>query len=352
MMTACEIKNNIPLEQVLSSIYGLEVKSRMPCPIHKGTDNNFSIKNDCYTCFSCGASGDIFNLVQELSNTDFVGAKSLICEGFNLTPTHRTKEEKEAYRAKLERLKKEQESKRILRKLRRYQHDRICQTLRSLRTEEGNSFSERHLEGLLSQFDKKPDFFIEHDVTAQLKTLLYRYGTNTEEQAELINIYKNHGAYTNMKIVIDTREQTPYSFAKQQYNGSTTTQGTLSTGDYSIKGLESFIAIERKSLDDLTGTLTSGRERFCRECQRGQGLDYFGLVIEASINDVKEHNYRSKMQPHALLQSIASFSVKYGLHVHFCGDRDGGEYMTFSLLEKFLANKQKQLESILQDTGV
>lgn len=355
-MTAEEIKSIVSIEQVLSSIYGININGVSDCPIHGG-DKCFSIKkgengDEFFKCFSCGASGDLFNLVQALSNTDFIGAKSLIYEYFNLAPTSRSKEEKQSYKLKLERIKQEREEQRALKKLRHYQQDRICQVLRSLRTEEDDTFPEKHLESLLRRFDEKPHFFINHDIHAQLKTLLYRYGTDTIEQVELINLYKIYGNYTDMKIIIDSREQAPYTFTKQQYNGVTAEQGTLATGDYSIKGLESHIALERKSLSDLTGTLTTGRERFTRECERGKGLEYFGLIIEASLDDIKSHAYKSKVKPHSVLQSLASFSVKYALHVHYCGSREGGEYMTYSLLEKFFIAKQKQLETMLKQVAV
>lgn len=149
-----------------------------------------------------------------------------------------------------------------------------------------------------------------------------------------------------MRILIDSREQTPYAFAGAQYQGTTATTGTLTTGDYSLQGLSDLIALERKSLSDLTGTLTTGRDRFKRECERGKGFQYFGLIIEASIEDVRKHNYRSRMTPQSLLQTLATYSVRYGLHVHWCGSRAGGEYMTYSLLQKFLREQQNRLEAI------
>ena len=92
-----------------------------------------------------------------------------------------------------------------------------------------------------------------------------------------------------MRIVQDSREQAPYAFNAPKYAGVTVEVGTLQTGDYSLHGLTDRIALERKSLSDLCGTLTAGRERFKRECERGRGLEYFGLVIESSMDDVRRH---------------------------------------------------------------
>lgn len=149
-----------------------------------------------------------------------------------------------------------------------------------------------------------------------------------------------------MIIVFDSREQKPYRFDGTPYEGAAVESGTLQTGDYSLRGLEDRIGIERKTLDDLAGTLTSGRERFQHECERGRGLDYFGLVIEASMDDVRRHRYRSKMKPQALLQSLFAFSVRYGLHVFWAGCREGGEYTTFSLLQKYLREATERLKAI------
>ena len=151
-----------------------------------------------------------------------------------------------------------------------------------------------------------------------------------------------------MRIIQDSREQAPYAFNAPRYAGTVVEVGVLQTGDYSLCGLTDRIAIERKSLSDLCGTLTAGRARFKRECERGRGLQYFGLVIEASMDDVRRHNYRSAMTPQSLLQTLAAWSVRYGLHVHWCGSREGGEYLTHSLLEKFLKEQQTRLAALVK----
>ena len=151
-----------------------------------------------------------------------------------------------------------------------------------------------------------------------------------------------------MRIIQDSREQIPYAFNAPRYAGTVVEVGTLITGDYSLHGLTDRIAIERKSLSDLCGTLTAGRERFKRECERGRGLEYFGLVIEASMDDVRRHNYRSAMTPQSLLQTLAAWSVRYGLHVHWCGSREGGEYLTHALLQKFLNEQKARLAALVK----
>ena len=100
-----------------------------------------------------------------------------------------------------------------------------------------------------------------------------------------------------MKIIIDTREQTPFDFGKFECEVVT---DTLATGDYSLAGLEDRCAIERKSLDDLLGCLIGeGRERFERELVCAAGLECFTVVVEVSMQDMAGGNYPSRMKPHA-----------------------------------------------------
>lgn len=141
-------------------------------------------------------------------------------------------------------------------------------------------------------------------------------------------------------IIIDSREQLPYRFQ------TPAVKGTLTTGDYSIVGAETFIAIERKTLDDLIGCLCTGRERFERELHRGKALDYFAVIIESSFTDIVSGDYRSKMTPKAAIQSILAFSVRYRLPVFFVENRNYGERVTESLLLKYAKELEKRTEAI------
>ncbi|GFK92341.1 hypothetical protein NNJEOMEG_00165 [Fundidesulfovibrio magnetotacticus] len=136
-----------------------------------------------------------------------------------------------------------------------------------------------------------------------------------------------------LSLVVDTREQAPYGF--ERFPGVELVRAGLPTGDYSLAGHESRAAIERKSLDDLIGCLTTGRERFERELERARALDCFAVVVEASMEDVARGRFTSRMNPHAALQSVLAFQVRYGCPFVWAGSRRGGEYVTFWMLQKF-----------------
>ncbi|SNS03175.1 ERCC4 domain-containing protein [Humidesulfovibrio mexicanus] len=152
-----------------------------------------------------------------------------------------------------------------------------------------------------------------------------------------------------MKIICDTREQAPFGFVSYDCE---MVAGTLTTGDYSLAGLLDRCAVERKSLDDLLGCLTGeGRERFERELARASGLECFAVVVEASMQDMAEGRYRSRMKPHAALQSVLAFQVRHSCPFIWCGNRAGAEYATYHFLRHYLRNAQERLRIVLRAHG-
>ena len=143
-----------------------------------------------------------------------------------------------------------------------------------------------------------------------------------------------------MKIIIDSREQLPYKFE------SPSEVGTIPIGDYSICGLENHIAIERKELNDLIGCLTTSRDRFERALHKAQALDYFAMIIEASLSDLANGHYRSQMGPKSAVQSLLAFSVRYRMPIFFCENRKYGTRITESLLCKYAREIKKKFELI------
>ncbi len=141
-------------------------------------------------------------------------------------------------------------------------------------------------------------------------------------------------------IKIDSREKQPYQCELPSE------LGTLPTGDYSICGLENHIAIERKELNDLIGCLTTGRDRFEKELFKGKALDYFSLVVEASLSDLANGHYRSQMEPKSAIQSLLAFSIRYRLPVWFAESREYGQRIIESLLCKYAREIERKFKEI------
>lgn len=146
-------------------------------------------------------------------------------------------------------------------------------------------------------------------------------------------------------VLIDTREQTPWVF-----DNTETLSATLSTGDYTIKGLESRICIERKSLADFIGCCNnkSSRERFEAELIRMRGYDYSCVIIEAGLHNIKDHNYRSQMHPNAVIGTMAAWSTRHKIMFFLADDKDFAARYALSLM----SNYHKQLASLCKVLGL
>lgn len=120
-----------------------------------------------------------------------------------------------------------------------------------------------------------------------------------------------------LHITIDTREQTPWHFEPWQ---ARSTIGTLKTGDYAITGDHGF-AVERKSLDDFLGTISTGWARFQREVWRARdaGFPVLPVVVEGSLSTCcfrydgeaftpPEHNH-PRLSPAFVVKRVAELTL-------------------------------------------
>jgi len=117
----------------------------------------------------------------------------------------------------------------------------------------------------------------------------------------------------NITVLVDSREKTPFDLKPLRM-----VKSTLQTGDYSIKGLEHLVAVERKSLADLCGCVGRDRERFDREMQRIMAFESRLLIIEATWAEIEAGKYRSKVHPNAVIGSLCSWAAK-GMNVWLAG---------------------------------
>lgn len=123
--------------------------------------------------------------------------------------------------------------------------------------------------------------------------------------------------------ICDTREQRPLCLHPLNVE-----RGTLATGDYSIKGLEREVAIERKSLEDLIMCVGVERERFDRECQRLLAYPVKAIVVEALWSDLEAGAWRSKVSAAAAIGSVLGW-IAMGLPLLMVGSHENaGKYVS------------------------
>lgn len=146
-----------------------------------------------------------------------------------------------------------------------------------------------------------------------------------------------------IRIIIDSREQSPYCFQGYQ---AQTIRGTLDTGDYSTPGFTDTVAVERKELGDLLGCLTHDRERFTRELERLRGYQAAAVVVEAPFGAIAQGRYRSRMTPESAMQSLISIMERYRLPFFFADGRQAGEYFVYHFLRHFTRHALERFKAI------
>ena len=146
-------------------------------------------------------------------------------------------------------------------------------------------------------------------------------------------------------IIVDTREQSPFSFSTiradvAQNNAPlviNTTRATLRTGDYSIEGHETTIAVERKSKSDLFYCVGSDRKRFQQQLERLNALPHpSALVVEASFLSIQSGDPESLLNPKTVFRSVLAWQQRLpNVHWWMCPTKAFAEQVTFRFLERY-----------------
>ena len=124
--------------------------------------------------------------------------------------------------------------------------------------------------------------------------------------------------------------------------GQTARAASLPTGDYSLQGLETIVAIERKSKQDLIACVGRERKRFDREVQRLLAYPVRALVVESTWPEVEAGDWRGEVRPEAALGSLLGWAAA-GLPVIMAGDRARAGKYTARLL--YLAARRRWREA-------
>ncbi len=130
----------------------------------------------------------------------------------------------------------------------------------------------------------------------------------------------------DLTVLVDSRERYPYKFAGRPV---TTERHALACGDYAVRQAEQTVAVvERKSLEDFTGSLVDG----------SLGFQLAELAECAHAAVVVEERYGAllsveRVQPGWLLELVARLQVRYpSVPIVFADSRKLAEEWTYRFL--------------------
>lgn len=153
------------------------------------------------------------------------------------------------------------------------------------------------------------------------------------------------------KILVDSREKAPWHFRSLRANASDggepilvrTEYACLQTGDYTIEGCESQIAVERKSKADAYGTFGGGRARFERELERLDAMDFAAVIIESEWSSLMLNPPAlSKLLPLTIFRSVIAWEQRYPtIHWWPCPGKRFAEKTCYRILERWWKENQE-----------
>ncbi|MGH2705910.1 MAG: ERCC4 domain-containing protein [Actinomycetota bacterium] len=135
-----------------------------------------------------------------------------------------------------------------------------------------------------------------------------------------------------LNVVIDTRERYPFRFSGRNVVAE---RAALPAGDYAVLDGERVIAaVERKTLEDLTNSLSDGTLGF--QMQRLAELALGAVAVEGGLPDVfRAHPGRGAW----LADTLARLAVRYpAVQVVFAGSRKFAEEWTYRFLSAALSD--------------
>lgn len=139
------------------------------------------------------------------------------------------------------------------------------------------------------------------------------------------------GLLKDFVIVIDTRESEPFKF-----KGRNVVFDKLDVGDYSVKGFESEIAIERKSHGDFLGSITHRRECFMAEMKAMSSYKSKALVVEAEYGTLVRGHYQfARVNPETSIGTIVALVADWSIPVITAANRLYAEAFTLRMLLRY-----------------
>jgi hypothetical protein len=145
-------------------------------------------------------------------------------------------------------------------------------------------------------------------------------------------------------ILRDTREKNGWGFESFDRCLAIRDWG-LATGDYTVRGLEKQLTIERKaSTGELALNIGKERKRFEAEMERMSQFRWAYIICEFSIDDLMSFPKNSgipkkrwgeiRMNGKYMWKKISEFQEKYNVTTLFCTNKQGSEERTMVIFDE------------------
>jgi ERCC4-type nuclease len=135
-------------------------------------------------------------------------------------------------------------------------------------------------------------------------------------------------------VIVDTREQNPFSFSRFRGWFAGVKHKALKVGDYSVAGLEDVVTVERKDLPDLIHSFTSGRAVLVKRLREMTRIPHRLLVVTAALSEVTSPYGGVSIDPNRITQSL--IATLAGLGVPFLCVELGAEIVASYLYQVHL----------------
>lgn len=147
-------------------------------------------------------------------------------------------------------------------------------------------------------------------------------------------------------LVVDTNEQVPLfishgSITKQDYSGELiSTRQSLWLGDYSIKGFETQVTVEWKTISDLYSSLFSDQKREWSKLSEISRYAHKWLVIGGLESDVLRFQDFSKVSPNSMRGRLADIEIRLRIPIYYAQNRLEAERFILYRLVKYFRLKR------------
>ena len=149
---------------------------------------------------------------------------------------------------------------------------------------------------------------------------------------------------SNYTVIKDTREQDGWIFTPyDKCEGMEV--GTMYTGDYTLKGYEEVVCVERKaSVAEIAMNLGRKKAPFQEEMKRMKDFPFSFLILEFNMDDVIDFpknsriptKLRSKVKVTGkyLLKCMMEFQIWYDTKILFCGNKNNAFLVCNSIFKR------------------